>query len=535
MSRDKVSFESFFREKERRGFSLFDLRNPTKNVQQNVVSSLLLFLITLGILAIGFANGSLTYLSRKMEDPFVTWLDLLAPRDFLDDPKSLVDSLLSTNFGISSVNVYQPIWILVWDKKAKGSHYSRGRTIQVDDQILGRISDIEYLVKGEIFLDERDVGLIVTKLFMEKYGYDENDPFIQMVYDTEENEDELVLLPVRAVVEELPGGYEFLVTPYFRYQLYSSFQQPFNPVHTERQGELWIFLPTSKELAWTSRESLDQILRTHYSRSEYELLKPYVSDPQEYDEAFRKGFVVTISFLKEVTLDYLKDLFGVIKRWPSMNNFELYHLYFHPFDNRAFRQKNEKLSINLSTLDRIAVLKKHLATKYKVDIDVAKVESLENYRYITKMTISLSWSIIVLSIVATSIVIFYDLLMKLYRRRRYFGSLKAFGLQGKRLRKFYMKMMFTLLAKAILVGLTIATLIGYSGGVRAIWSFFAAVDANSLYFEFFDFDDPSRLRNFSLPAFLLMLCLGIWISIDIAARKILKYDAGDLIRDRIDL
>jgi len=42
-------------------------------------SILLTLLLVGGLLALGFANGSLNYLKEKMSDPFVNWLDLIIP------------------------------------------------------------------------------------------------------------------------------------------------------------------------------------------------------------------------------------------------------------------------------------------------------------------------------------------------------------------------------------------------------------------------------------------------------------------------
>ena len=69
-SADKImSFDKLYKKAEAKYFK-YSLKTN---------SILLTLLLVAGLLALGFANGSLTYLKEKMSDPFVNWLDLVIP------------------------------------------------------------------------------------------------------------------------------------------------------------------------------------------------------------------------------------------------------------------------------------------------------------------------------------------------------------------------------------------------------------------------------------------------------------------------
>ena len=527
-------FEKFFGEKYKEDFSLFK-KDTKKKIKFNFHAFLILLILFSGILAIGFANGSLTDLAAKMADPFVNWLDMELTDKYRYQPQLVLDSL-NTNenheqFNISEISRFSQFSILIRDHTLKGSRFIKGRTIDLDDKVLNKLISSNFLLKGKGFNNIKDIGLIVSQDFFKKFGYDENALFIDLVYDARDVGERIVPIPIKGVVRELPGDNLFLATDYFKYELYHStnYPQPFNPVRTER---LLLFSPITENEAFTICDSLDKYFQ---DRITDRFSASFISDPQIYNESYKNGYFIPISFNHKLSIDEIDSVYSIISNSDNFNKYKFRQFYRTNFDNRSKTDfVHDRLSINLTSIDNVFALKEYLQSGYNINLDVARVELLKNFNMVKTITITLSWTIILFAIFSVNVFIFFYLYINLYKQRVHLGSLKAFGMTIRRLQHFYITNMMIFLTKISVIALILASVCGYSGLLKTVWVFITGINSESSYFALIDFTNILDIKNLSFPIFILFLFVGAYYSIKLAGYRILRHSPGDLVKDRIE-
>jgi hypothetical protein len=535
-TKEIAEFEQFFGEKSKNDFSLIK-KNKKGQHKLNYSAFLILFILLAGFLAIGFANGSLADLAKKMSDPFVNWLDVELTDKYRYQPDKVIDKLSRSGnferFSISQISRFSQYSILIEDQQLQGSRFIKGRTISLNDEILNKLTDEKFLVKGNRFTSEKDIGLIVTPAFFEKFGYDKNSLFIRMIYSSEKKEDKIIPIPINGIVKELPGDNDFLSTDYFKYELYHSrnFPQPFNPYRTER---LLFFVPLNETESFALLDSLDAFFRANKNLdSKYSNI--FFSDPQPYEEAFQNGHILAINFSHKLEIPGIDELFKIISHNEKFKKYAMTQFYRTNFDNRSKAEIiHDNLSINLSAIDNVFELKEYLMAEFNISLDVARVELLNNFYKVKKITIALSWTIIFFAIFSVTIFVFFYLYINLYKQRIHLGSLKAFGLTSARLNRFYIQEMMGFLMRIMSISLVSSIILGYAGFVRLLWTVLTGMETQALYFDLIDFNNLADIKNLSLPVFMLLLVTGTYISLKIAGNRILSYSPGDLVKDRVD-
>ncbi|MBN2279959.1 MAG: ATP-binding cassette domain-containing protein [Candidatus Marinimicrobia bacterium] len=524
-----ANFEKFYGQKAKNEFSLIQRSKGDKR-KINLSALLIMLILTAGFLAIGFANGSLKDLARKMSDPFVNWLDVELTDKYRYQPDEVINKLQGSGnfqkYSISQISRFSQFSVLIYDQKINGSRFLKGRTISLNDEILTKLTGEKFLVRGTGFKSEKDLGLVVTESFFEKYHYDKDALFVRLLYSAEGHEDKIIPIPIKGVVKELPGDNEFLSTDYFKYELYHSrnFPQPFNPNRTD---QLLIFAPVDEEDSFILLDSLEAFLS-------HQIEGMFFSDPQLYNEAYLSGHILAISFEQKISLHRIDSLFKSITNEEKFRNYSLTQFYRTNFDNRSQAAIiHDNLSVNLNDLGNVLELKDYFLSEFNISLDIARVELLNNFFKVKKITIALSWTIIFFTIFSINIFVFFYLYINLYKQRIHLGSLKAFGLTSGRLRRFYVRKMMVFLIRITGLSLGASILLGYAGFVKFLWQLFTGVKPESLYFDLIDFQNLMDVKNLSLPVFLLLLMVGTYFSLKIAGDRILSYSPGDLVKDRI--
>lgn len=188
---------------------------------------ILISIISITFIAMGFANGALSYLDTKLKDPFVNWLTVGIPwaknssssvRDITD---RLNDQDVRNMFLIDTVTAYKETSLPLFSNLENESEFIKGRLISVDDPISKDIFSEENLLMGDsAFKDDKDLGIVVTKKMLDRLGFPLDS---KLIYFDNTDVDTTsgapvkfkVPIPVRAVVKEIPGRNSFLVTNFF--------------------------------------------------------------------------------------------------------------------------------------------------------------------------------------------------------------------------------------------------------------------------------------------------------------------------------
>jgi len=135
----------------------------------------LILILFITYTAIGFASGSLKYLKKKMDDPFINWVNVNIPFGMEDEGQMIKDMLnrdtvAQNTYHFKNVTAYFRYPIAFKSLKAKGTIEVIGRSIDIHDPILKEIFNGKNKISGRPFKDEYDIGIIVTEEFMKRFG-----------------------------------------------------------------------------------------------------------------------------------------------------------------------------------------------------------------------------------------------------------------------------------------------------------------------------------------------------------------------------
>jgi len=485
----------------------------------------LMSILFLTFTAIGFASGSLIYLKKKMDDPYINWVNVNIPYGMGSEGAIIQDrlnrdSVAKKEYHFNNVTAYYRFPIAFYSKKAKGTIEVIGRTINVNDPIINEIFKPNNKIYGRSFNDENDIGIIVTKEFLDRFGYDKNAAVINMSVALGDNNQEFVPIPIIAVLKELPGMTMFATTPYFR-QLKKEPAKG-NPFRRDGTDEIVVFIPGDTAKGNLLKQNMSDYFNTH---SEYEDYSPWITITSN-DQSYQKGFNVSVSLIGDLLVKDFDDIYLKMiqsEEFRSVKddiirfyNYKTYQIY--QYSNYDF------LAINFNNLTKVREFKKYFSEIYKLRIDIAQIEAKENYSYVSKLTLIISFILIIFSVLVISMFISNLLSRHLDKVKSNIGTFKAFGLSNKDLLGIYITLSMWFIGVAMIGAFILSLIFGEMGGVRlGLTLVNATIEPNEKYFHLFN--------SWLLISTLLVIMVSVLVIYD-TANRILKRTPGDLIYNR---
>jgi len=363
--------------------------------------------------------------------------------------------------------------------------------------------------------------LIVTPEFLEIAGKTEKDLFYDLSMSIDDRGHKPAPAPIRAIVRFLPGRSQFLSTPYFYEKRNLDTRQLFSP---SRCDELIIYCEDRETAQRVEQITLEYI----GSIDSLRLRSPdvYLDVLDEDHQPRIAGSIVIISFFPSIRWEETDRIFeGIDARLKAAGIAgAVHHIYKYPNTPSMERMSNQnRLSIHVSNLEMVTELRDVVKQKFGIEIDLARVESLNNYQFVGKLTDTLSAVIIFVCSLTVCIFMGYILYIFLYKNRKHLGMLKAFGVPSVILRRIYLMRLGKSLATITLISGVLAIAFGYTHLLREAISVWFRVDRAFGYFD---------LVNWYMLVFVLSLVLFNYITLRFSADSILKMSPGDLIYDR---
>jgi uncharacterized membrane protein YidH (DUF202 family) len=484
---------------------------------------ILIAILFITFTAIGFASGSLKYLKKKMDDPFINWVNVNIPYGKGSEGQEVMkrlneDTIAQKTYHFANVTAYYRYPLAFYNQRLNGTVEIMGRTININDPILEEIFKKKNLVKGRPFKDAEDMGIIVTQEFLEKFGYEQNEPFIQMSLALGDQQYETIPVPVIAVLHELPGMTLFATTPYFR-QLKKEPAKS-NPFRRDATKELTYYVAGDTAFATEVKLKMKQ-----YFEKEYASYRPWVN-MMASDQSFIKGFIINISFIGDLNLELLDEMAEKLKENVMIENadekiwrvytFKTYPVY--EYSNFDF------LAINFTDLSQVRSFKDYFFKTYNLRIDIAQIEAKENYNYVTKITLIISFILIIFSVLVISMFVSNLLSRHLDKIRPNIGTFKAFGLSNNALLEIYLTLTFWFIVSAMSLAYLFSAIFGGLGGIRLGLALVnATIESGETYFDI--------VNVWLLTAVLMVLFSSITV-VYLVANRILRKTPGDLIYNR---
>jgi hypothetical protein len=497
--------------------------------------------------AIGFANGSLSYLKFKMDDPFINWVSIDIPRSLADSTQGIKNQLNlpanRTRYAYNAATVNRRLILRFQDQEDGKSYLCRGRTIELENPILTEIVKRPNLIHGRGFEDEQEVGIIVTTQLLRRLGYPEESAFIQMAFSVlEGGEDALLPLPIVAVVEKLPGKNDFATTTYFFSQrkIGRDAGSPFDPVHTR---DLLLRIAGDEARAQAFQEALEAYLGEELNASHGEYA-PYVVSPTPEEDAYQEGFVLGYSFLfgslneSEITI-MLDEVFDKLQRNREIAAFDPMRYYRYAFDGKTDPNiRYDRISVHFQELDQIRLFRDSLLLieigknslglgedDADLDIDLAQIEAKENYNFVTRLTRIISMILIGFSVLSICLFVSHMFRKHLTKISRNIGTFKAFGMDNQGLISIYLSLIGIYMLGSLLISLMLAWIFGSLGGIKLILRLVnEKLESEQTYFELFN--------QWTWLAIVLLLGVSFVVLYQ-TARSLLSRSPGDLIYNRL--
>jgi len=510
---------------------------------------ILIGILTLTFFAIGFASGSLSYLDQKMNNPFIRWVTLPIPATDAAQTERFKTELNAPNlkqeYLYDTISSFSNYFFTIQYKNGQRKDLVRGRTIEVGDRLMGEILSAKNGMVGQTWSDKQDIGLIVTREFLREFGYLETDPVVLMdITDTRQDEDgndiikdnRPVPIPIRAVVNSLPGSSRVAFTPYFLSQRRrpDGTGNSFNPMNHDadiNRRQLIYYLHTDDEQQQQKFESaLESFIQKNPLTQRYEA--HLFDTDNDYTNIGRNYH---LNFDEEPdSIGILDAIDQQLQASPEMSAFQnapnkpFSYIRYYEYDLRNFdgELRSDYLSIMLKEagLGKIRDLRAYIFREYDLEIDISKVEALENYNFVSRLTYILSTVLIIFSVLSICLFVSNLLHAHLDKIKMNLGTFKAFGLDNQTLQNIYWRMIVGILGKALLVAFVGSAVLGYLGvGRIVLWILGGKLENNERYFQPF---------GVATVIAVVVIVLTTYVVVRRTSQKTLQKTPGDLIYDR---
>lgn len=514
-----------------------------------ILSAIILFTFV----AIGFANGSLSYLETKLNSAFVNWLTINIPMTLgtgilKDIEKDLDSEDLKTKFQYSTISVSKISNFQVRDSLYHRNSYVKIRTFDFnrDAELLHEfVLDKKRIVSGDIngFANENDMAVIVTSQLLRELGYPDDADYIWAAIPVSENVegekdslidiaktvDKLISIPIRTVVTELPGKARIACTEYFWNAWLITINSPFDPAL--QTNNLYVFLRTDSSTALKVKTAIDTFFMMN--KDDYDLFSPAVYNPQRHSTSFSQGFDVQINFFTPLPSENAVDsLFEKIKKLRSVEDLQqpAQHIYNYSKINARFTDlPYDFLSIYFTKLTKVREFSDYIFKKYNhkdqddlIEVDMTKVVDKENFLFLSTITYIVAYLIIIFGSISVSLFIFNLLKMHLNKVKMNIGTFKAIGLGNNESRNIYFSIVFMFVISSLVIGFLLAM------GVGFVINYFLTSEVKLeqgvvSYFKMFSWNTVIAVTIFIASSMIVS-----WITIN----RMLSKSPGDLIYNR---
>lgn len=461
--------------------SLFRLKEGRalmgKRLQNLLILSAMLFLT---FLSIGFANGSLSYLKEKMDNPFVNWLTITIPYIRASDTPKILERLndpeekSAYDYNNVSAFVVSPLRFQTKEggefALAKGRSFDLERTVQ--NSLLTDILDPANVLKGDTsgFQGPLDFGIVVHDRFLRKLGYTEYPDFLyigRLSSDPDVLYDPLPV-PIKSVVREIPGKNALAFTSCFL----NAFSNPASRAfEVSRKRELRYFVATSE--GSTSRAAFETALEEWIANSS--LAANFDPDflIQDSDYYLSPGFTCSFTFSSAPNPEAINRFSSAFLSEGLPEAFRAHTTRYYSYAEDSPRDCQmdrlaDQISINFNSLDNVRAFSEHLLTDYNqpddsqiLEVDTGKVKEKENFNFLSKVTRIISYLLVAFGVVAISLFLSNVLKMHFNKIKMNIGTFKAFGLPDQKAIWIYFLIVLRFIGISLLISFALMLGIGY--------------------------------------------------------------------------
>ncbi len=435
---------------------------------------ILFCIISLSLFAMGFGNGLISHLSKKMNDPFVSFVDVAVKKGFsiqeyykkfasINQNKEVsIEELFLDNYGLEEAPSY------IFQSYEDFKNPISGLTKNIKIQEIDLSSKLyQFLVEENKFLSDynkftkgsgKDFGVIISADWLRENPTDDISTlvfpqyllFIKYGVNTQEI---YYPIPVVGVVERLPEGVGALVQE----PLFDLLQQDTDAFSLlgKSGGSFRCFVSNTSDSVFIENFP-DSIL--------FELTPNYITgfspkrlnqkNPKENIKNFDKSGYFEIN---PDTLQYSR-LKKIIEQYPD--KFFQFFDYYRIDAFNASEAGRVQFKFKNTQLDKIEKLSLFLRNFSDQEVDMSIVKSKQNFDLFNKLAISLSAILAFFSIVSVILYITNLVTSHISRNKKNLGTLKAFGLSNSNITFIYSCISLGIVFIAFFVSYFLCQLVG---------------------------------------------------------------------------
>ncbi len=503
----------------------------------------LIAILSITLLAIGFANGSLAYLNNKLSDPFVNWLKMTIPYQRVTEIPKYLDELntpeMKKNYAVKSVLSYKEQSLEFQNKSDNTFQYKEGRSVQYreggEDVMMKDILKDENRMTGDKkgFTSQKDLGIVVTSRFLASLGYPMDAPFVYMGNRYVDSNGTKMTVPVpiaiRAVVKDIPGKMDFVYSEHFLRAYYDINNGPFD---IWKKKGIKVILIDNQQNANVFQKAATHFFDTH---KEYEKYDFQAYQPIKNNETWQPSYEISIRTTTRIPMAELNLIYQKLMESPEIKPMAAkafqYYQYDDYNDDYSHALTFDIVSINFEKIDSVRKFSEMIKHKYNsqenlnsgsiLEVDMASVREKENFLFLSNIAKIISSLVLIFGLL--SVILFISNLLKthLSKIKMNIGTYKAFGLGDKEAQGIY----FIIIFRFILTSLFVAFAFSFGAGfiIDVLLKKFITIEGNNTFFKLID-----PFTYFSIVIIIGSGILVSWVTIN----KMLNKTPGDLIFNR---
>ena len=334
-------------------------------------------------------------------------------------------------------------------------------------------------------------------------------------------------IPIIAIVKKLPDV-DVIYTDNFA----NTFMVVGNPMFdiTKYTDILTFFAEGfNKDSGSILKQGLEEFFKSNSYTKNFYPLTTY-----EFDTIGHKGGVVL-----KISFDPRPNSFGqadsiatFVKNFCSekfsIKSVQQFYDYATHFDGKIREKGYDQFSVYFDKLDKVRSFKTFFDSSVndvgqdpRIEVNVTKVDEKENFYFLSQITKSISFLLVIFCLLSTSLFLSNLLKGHLSKVRMNIGTFQAIGLANRETLIIYFKIILKFIIIALAVSLICASIIGSL--VNIIWKSSLQLKDTTDYFKIFDINTGVTILAILISAFIIS-----WKTIN----KMLNKTPGDLIYNR---
>ena len=496
-----------------------EFRTIIGNRKVNFWILFVVFFITIGSLA--FSRAGLAFLSQKMEDPFINWVDISREPKLDDLYLALNDNAVKAQFGYTTVEQNNFMLEYVFNTDNKKVRVE-GRTIENTSQLFDKITDSKnVVVKRNSPIEVNDIGWVVTVDLMKRLGYQTTNEYPLFINLTNQGDStgirnlgiknfdnwQVVTIPIIAVVKQLPDFLDFLTIPYFSDQLEDD-SRPFNlSIHPEYFDKFQVVIVDEAENELT--KNLESALTKNGVNFSW-------AQAENFDSSFRNAKLISFELNDTLTnIGIVNTIFDeVLEKYP-LHKAQRHYEYRYGV---GYKLKTDYISVMFQDLGKIKEFQTWAKDNFNIRIDMAQIEAKENFKTFQLLSTFLSSALILISILFIAIFLYFLINAHFQKISKNLGTIMAFGLDNTKIIQIYLSVFMRLVISGLVPAVILLT------AIQMLLYFLNIVRENSMPYI--------NINDIWIYAVLLGIIVLSIIATYVIMGKKLKSTPGDLIYER---